>query len=232
MELLRFKDYTVYYKLKKDEYLIALNKLNFSVESGEFLAVVGPSGCGKTTLIKSILGTNKLVEGDVYLNGKNLDDVNIGKENIAYVAQDYNLYPSMTVYENIAYPLKLMHTDMTELDKRVKEIAAKLGLSYLLTRKPKQLSGGQHQRVSIARALIKNPRLILFDEPFANLEPEMRIQLLEIIKGIHTEYKTTIIFVTHNLQEALYLADRILVMNKGKIERIGTKEEIEALMLS
>lgn len=232
MELLRFKDYTVYYKLKKDEYLIALNKLNFSVESGEFLAVVGPSGCGKTTLIKSILGTNKLVEGDVYLNGKNLDDVNVGKENIAYVAQDYNLYPSMTVYENIAYPLKLMHTDMTELDKRVKEIAAKLGLSYLLTRKPKQLSGGQHQRVSIARALIKNPRLILFDEPFANLEPEMRIQLLEIIKGIHTEYKTTIIFVTHNLQEALYLADRILVMNKGKIERIGTKEEIEALMLS
>ena len=119
MELLKFKDYTVYYKLKKDNYLIALNKLNFTVESGEFLAVVGPSGCGKTTLIKSILGTNKLVEGDIFLGGKNLDDVNIGKENIAYVAQDYNLYLSMTVYENIAYPLKLMHTDMAELDKRV-----------------------------------------------------------------------------------------------------------------
>lgn len=135
MELIRFVDYSAYYKLKRDQYYVALKKLNFSVQSGEFLVVVGSSGCGKTTLVKSLLGSNKLVEGDIFFDGKNLDDINISKQNIAYVAQDYNLYPSMTVYENIAYPLQLMKTDSLEIDRRVKGIAEKLEISFLLCKR-------------------------------------------------------------------------------------------------
>lgn len=226
MDIIRFSNYSAYYKLKKNRYYIALKNLDFSVKEGEVLAVVGPSGCGKTTLLKSIMGSNKLVEGDIFFDGKNLDGVDIGKQNIAYVAQDYNLYPSMTVYENIAYPLQIIRTDPAEIDRRVRQIAAKLNVSFLLTRKPKQLSGGQHQRVSIARALVKNPRLILFDEPFSNLEPTLREEMREYVKSIHEEYGTTMIFVTHDLEEAFFLADRILVLNKGAVEQLGSAEEV------
>lgn len=227
MELIKFRNYSAYYKLKKDKYYIALKNLNFSINKGECLSVVGSSGCGKSTLIKSLLGSNEFTEGDIFFGGVNLDNVDISKKNIGYVAQDYSLYPSMTVYENIAYPLRLMKTNSGEIDDRVKEIAEKLEITYFLTRKPRQLSGGQQSRVSIARALIKYPKLLLFDEPFAALQPGLRVQMRELVKAIHSEYQPTIIFVTHDLEEAFYLADRILILQKGAVQQLGTKEEIE-----
>lgn len=232
MELIRFKNYSAYYKLKKDKYYVALKNIDLGINKGEFLAVTGASGCGKTTFVKSLLGANEFVEGEILFDGKDLCGVNISEQNIGYVAQEYSLYPSMTVYENIAYPLRLMKTNSAETDKRVKEISEKLEISYILSRKPRQLSGGQQSRVSIARALIKHPRIILFDEPFANLAPDMRVQMRELIKTIHSEYRPTVIFVTHDLDEAFYLADRILVLKKGAVEQLDTVEKIRTEPIS
>ena len=226
MELLEFQDFSVYYKVKRDAYFPALDKLNLSIAQGDFVTVVGPSGCGKTTLLKSILGSCQWTSGRLLFHGMEIGDARLGRENIGYVAQDYNLYPSMTVYENIAHPLRVMHTDLKEIDARVKQIAARLDISPIQTRKPRQISGGQHKRVSIARALIKNPGLLLFDEPFAELEPRLREKLRTLVKQLHEEYRTTIIFVTHDLEEAVELAGKILVLNHGQAEEYGTKEEI------
>ena len=227
MPLLEFNDYSVWYKLKKNDYTQALNEINFSVDEGEFLVIVGPSGCGKTTLLKSILGESKFTQGKLYYNGKDIRLVRLKDCNISFVSQEYSLYPQMTVYDNIAYPLRIMHTDPSEIDRRVRDIAAKLNISFFLTRKPKHISGGQHQRVAIARALIKNPRMILFDEPFSALEPQLRLELRQLVKQLHKEYKTTCVFVTHDLTEAFDLADRMVVMREGSVEQIGTPEEIE-----
>ena len=227
MPLLQFSDYSVWYKLKRDEYTQALDTLNFSVEEGEFLVIVGPSGCGKTTLLKSVLGQSKYTKGKLFFNGRDIRDVKLKNENVSFVTQEYSLYPQMTVYENISYALRIMHTAPAEIDKRVRGIAAKLGISHCLTRKPKQISGGQHQRVAIARALIKNPRLVLFDEPFSALEPELRVEMRELVKTLHQEYRPTFLFVTHDLPEAFQLAERIMVMNGGCLEQIGTPEELE-----
>lgn len=223
--LLEFKKFSAYYKQKKN-YVVAVDEVTFYVEDGEFLVIVGPSGCGKTTLLKSILGLNATTSGEAFFNGQKLTASKKGEKQFAYVAQDYSLYPTMTVYENIAFPLRMMHTPYDEVDRRVREIAKLLEIDWLLSRKPKQLSGGQHQRVAIARALIKNPRIVLFDEPFANLHPDLRFQMRELVRKIHKEQRVTFVFVTHDLTEAFALADRMIVMKDGAIEQSGTPQEI------
>lgn len=227
MSLLHFSDYSVWYKIKKGDYTQALDEINFTVDEGEFLVVVGPSGCGKTTLLKSILGESKFTQGKLYFNGQDVRTIKRKDCNMSFVAQDYSLYPQMTVYENIAYPLRIMHTHPDEIDSRVRKMAEKLGISFLLTRKPRQISGGQHQRVAIARALIKNPRIVLFDEPFSAIEPQLRLELRRLVKSLQKEYKMTCIFVTHDLTEAFDLADRIVVLREGMVEQIGTPNELE-----
>lgn len=227
MHVLEFKDFSALYRVDKKQFGIAVDNINLSVDSGEFLVIVGPSGSGKTTLLKSVLGSIDFIEGDILLDGTNINNIRKADRNLAYICQDYNLFPQMTVYENIAFPLRVMKTPQAEVDKRVKAIAQTLGVIDLLTRKPRYLSGGQIQRVEIARALVKNPRIVLFDEPFANLDPLIRTDMRLLVKKIHQEQRPTFLFITHDLTEALMLADRIVVMNDGEIVEVGTPNEIK-----
>lgn len=220
------KNLSAYYKRKKD-YLAALDDVSLQVESGTFLVLVGPSGCGKTTLLRALLDSLEYTSGEIFFRGVPAADIPVGKRSISYVSQEYGLYPSMTVFDNLAYPLRQMHTPYEEIDSRVKETAGRLGLSFLLSRKPKQLSGGQQQRVSIGRAFIKKPRIMLFDEPFAQLDPPLRRQLRELVDEIHRTERPTIIFSTHDLEEARLLADQVVVMNAGRIEQVGTPETLD-----
>lgn len=224
-QLIEFKTYSVYYRQKKN-YVVAVDEVSFGVKEGEFLVLAGPSGCGKTTILKSILGSCEHTSGELYFKGEKISPGQKKDSQIAYVSQEYSLYPTMTVYENIAFPLRMMHTPYEETDRRVRQIAQQVGLDWLLSRKPKQLSEGQHQRVAIARALIKKPRILLFDEPFANLHPEMRRQMRELVKQIHSEQRVTVILVTHDWAEAAELADRVVIMDNGGIVCIGTPAEI------
>jgi ABC-type sugar transport system ATPase subunit len=227
MSIIEFKDFSCYYKRRKEkDYLVALDKINLSIDRGEVVSIVGPSGCGKTTLLKSLLGMSKLVEGKIYINGQDIDSIAIKDLNIGYVWQEYVLYPNLTIYGNLAFPLKNINTPQKEIDQRVKEIAERFGITNLLTRKPKQLSGGQIQKVCIAKALIKNPEFILFDEPFANIDPKFKKGLLMLINDIREHYNTTMIFVTHDLNEAVTVADRLIVMEDGSIKEQGTVEEL------
>jgi multiple sugar transport system ATP-binding protein len=226
MAEIAFKDFSAFYKYKK-QYYIALDKINLNIRNGKITVVVGPSGCGKTTLLKCVAGLHDLTEGELLSDGENVESLLPNARNIAYVAQEYSLYPQMTVYDNIAYSLKLMKTPYAEIKERVTKIAKELEIEWLLTRKPKQLSGGQQQRTAIARALIKQPSLILFDEPFANLERPLRLQMQQLIKDIHAMQKQTIIFVTHDLTEAFFLADEIVVLDNGCVVQVDSPEEME-----
>ncbi len=223
MDIIRLKDFSCFYKNKK-EYVTALDKINLSVERGELLVIVGESGCGKTTLIKSCLGLSTYYEGELLVDGVSVDELDLKSGRYAYVSQEIGLYPSLTVYKNIAFPLTVIHTHPEEIDRRVKQIADELGIGMLLSRKPSQLSIGQQQRVAIARTLIKNPTVIYLDEPFSNLDPTLRIELRALVKRIHKSYSVTIVFVTHDLEEAFALADRIAVLENGKLAEIGTPE--------
>lgn len=225
MEIIRAKDFSCYFKIGEGKIQV-LKSLTFSVEKGEIFVVVGESGGGKTTLLKCIAGLCHFLEGELCVDGTSIENFDITTGNIGYVRQEYILYPNMTVYENIAFPLRNMKTPQREVDCRVREIAKLLDMDWLLTRKPKQLSGGQHQRVAIARALIKNPQIVLFDEPFSNLAPDMRFEFRNLIRKINEVYGTTIVFVTHDLPEAFALADRIMVLANGEIEEIGTKDAL------
>ena len=228
MNIIEFRNFSCYYRRKKEkDYVVALDNVTFSIERGEVVAIVGPSGCGKTTLLKSILGMSKLVEGNIYINGQDINTLAIKDLNIGYVWQEYVLFPNLTIYGNLAFPLKTMNTSQKEIDIRVKEVAEKFGIANLLTRKPNQLSGGQIQKVCIAKAIIKNPEFILFDEPFANIDPTFKKGLLMLINDIHEQYNTTMIFVTHDLNEAFTIADRVIVMEDGEIKERGTFEELK-----
>lgn len=223
--MIKCNDFSAFYVNKKEQFT-ALSKLNFSVDRGELFVVVGESGSGKTTLLKSILRMIPYVDGEMLVDGIPIDDLDIKTCNFAFVDQEVTLYPRKTVYENIAFPLLMNRTPYEEIDRRVKEIADIMDIRWLLSRKPKQLSGGQHQRVGLARALIKKPDLVLLDEPFSNLDPEIRGQMRQLLRQMHQQYHTTIVFVTHDLGEAFSLADRMMVLNNGKIEVIGSPTEL------
>lgn len=222
---IRFQNFSCHYKNKRD-FTQVLFDLNFDVKKEELFVIAGESGGGKTTILKCIMGLCEYMEGDLYIDGISIDRFDPRKYNIGYVKQEYVLYPDKTVYENIAFPLQMIHAAPDEIDRRVKEIARTLQIDWLLSRKPKQLSGGQNQRVAIARALVKNPQILLMDEPFSNLEPELRKQLRALVKSIQRTYRITTVFVTHDLDEAFYLADRIMVLTQGRIEELDTAEHL------
>ena len=205
----------------------ALHNINVDVKEGEFFTFLGPSGCGKTTTLRTITGFIEPVSGTVSVNGRDITRVPIEKRNIGIVFQSYALFPSMTVYDNIAFGLKIQKLSKTEIDQKVRDIARKVDLSdEQLKKAVSQLSGGQQQRVAIARALVTGPSIICMDEPLSNLDAKLRVQLRNELKKMQRDFGITTIYVTHDQEEALTLSDRIAVFNKGYIEQIGTPNEI------
>ena len=205
----------------------ALHNINVDVKEGEFFTFLGPSGCGKTTTLRTITGFIEPVSGTVNVNDKDITRVPIEKRNIGIVFQSYALFPSMTVYDNIAFGLKIQKLSKTEIDQKVRDIARKVDLSdEQLKKAVSQLSGGQQQRVAIARALVTGPSIICMDEPLSNLDAKLRVQLRNELKKMQRDFGITTIYVTHDQEEALTLSDRIAVFNKGYIEQIGTPNEI------
>lgn len=205
----------------------ALHNINVHVKEGEFFTFLGPSGCGKTTTLRTLTGFIEPVEGSVLANGKDITHVPIEERNIGIVFQSYALFPTMTVYDNIAFGLKVKKMKKPEIDKKVRSIAQKVDLTdEQLMKAVSQLSGGQQQRVAIARALVTDPAIICMDEPLSNLDAKLRVQLRNELKKMQKEFGITTIYVTHDQEEALTLSDRIAVFNKGCIEQIGTPNEI------
>lgn len=203
-----------------------LNKLNLTIESGEFIVFVGPSGCGKSTTLRLIAGLEEITEGSISIDQKVINDLAPRDRNIAMVFQNYALYPHLSVRENMAFSLKMRKAPVDEIRKRVTEAAKLLNLEEMLDRKPHQLSGGQRQRVAMGRAIVRDPSVFLFDEPLSNLDAKLRNQMRAEIKKLHERLKTTTIYVTHDQVEAMTLADRIVLLNKGNIEQIGTPQEL------
>ena len=205
----------------------ALHNINVDVKKGEFFTFLGPSGCGKTTTLRTITGFIEPVDGTVNVDGKDITHVPIEKRNIGIVFQSYALFPTMTVYDNIAFGLKIQKLGRAEIDKKVRDIAKKVDLSdEQLKKAVSQLSGGQQQRVAIARALVTGPAIICMDEPLSNLDAKLRVQLRNELKKMQRDFGITTIYVTHDQEEALTLSDRIAVFNKGFIEQIGTPNEV------
>ena len=205
----------------------ALHNINVDINKGEFFTFLGPSGCGKTTTLRTITGFIEPVSGSVVVNDKDITNVPIENRNIGIVFQSYALFPTMTVYDNIAFGLKVKKLKKAEIDKQVREIAKKVDLSdEQLMKAVSQLSGGQQQRVAIARALVNGPAIICMDEPLSNLDAKLRVQLRNELKKMQESFGITTIYVTHDQEEALTLSDRIAVFNNGYIEQIGTPDEI------
>ena len=200
--------------------------VDLDIKSGEFVVFVGPSGCGKSTLLRMIAGLEPITGGDISIGGKVVNDVPSPQRGIAMVFQSYALYPHMTVYENMAFGLKLAKTPKAEVDQRVREAARILQIEDYLQRMPKALSGGQRQRVAIGRAIVRNPKVFLFDEPLSNLDASLRAQTRIEIAKLHDQLDATMIYVTHDQVEAMTLADRIVVLNAGIIEQVGSPLEL------
>lgn len=199
---------------------------NISIKDKEFIVFVGPSGCGKSTTLRMIAGLESISEGNFTIDGKRMNDVEPKNRDIAMVFQNYALYPHMTVYDNIAFGLKLRKVDKKEIDRRVKEASQILGLTEFLDRKPKALSGGQRQRVALGRAIVRDANVFLMDEPLSNLDAKLRVQMRAEILKLHERLDTTTIYVTHDQTEALTMASRIVVLNEGDIMQIGTPREV------
>ncbi|RCW82480.1 ABC transporter ATP-binding protein [Paracoccus lutimaris] len=201
--------------------------VDLEIRKGEFMVFVGPSGCGKSTLLRLISGLEEISTGDMLFDGQRVNELVPSDRGIAMVFQSYALYPHMKVYDNMAFGLKLAKTDKAEADRRVREAARMLQIEHLLDRLPKQLSGGQRQRVAIGRAIVRNPRVFLFDEPLSNLDAALRVATrLEIAKLHHDMESATMIYVTHDQVEAMTLADRIAVLRDGRLEQVGTPAEL------
>lgn len=224
MPEIKIENLIVSYKNKKEQ-TIVLNHLNATFESGKFSSIVGFSGCGKSSLLKAIVGLLPF-EGTITFDGVDSNQILIQDRNIAYVSQNYALYPQMTIFDNIAFPLKLMKASREEIIERVYDIAKKLEIMPLLSRKPRQISGGQQQRVAIARALVKRPSVCLFDEPLSNLDNEMRMEARFLLKKVISSQNITILYVTHDFMEAMALSDEIFVLNNQKIEVHGKPKEV------
>ena len=223
MASIELKNVSIYYRNKK-EIITAVDDVSFSFHNQKINVLIGYSGCGKTSILNAISGYI-LFDGEIYLNGQSIVDIAIQKRNISYVDQEIVLYPHLTVYDNIAYPLKLLKLPREEIDIRVRELANELDIAFLLTRKPKYLSIGQQQRVAIARAFAKRPDIILMDEPLSNLDKETSNEIREYIRQLIREHNSTCIYVSHNIFDALNLADSIFVMNEGKLVGEFTPEE-------
>ncbi|EFE94225.1 ABC transporter ATP-binding protein [Serratia odorifera] len=201
---------------------VTLQNINLDIEGGEFAVFVGPSGCGKSTLLRMIAGLEDISEGEVLIGDQRVNDVAPAHRGVAMVFQSYALYPHMTVAENMGYGLKVNGMPKEQIRHQVEMVAKTLQLSHLLDRKPKQLSGGQRQRTAIGRAIVRNPKVFMFDEPLSNLDAELRVDMRLHIAKLHQELKTTMVYVTHDQVEAMTLADKIVVMNYGKVEQMGT----------
>ncbi|MDR6817359.1 multiple sugar transport system ATP-binding protein [Neorhizobium sp. 2083] len=206
--------------------LDVIHGISLSIEDGQFIALVGPSGCGKSTLLRMIAGLEEITGGDVIIDNAVVNELTPRERNIAMVFQSYALYPHMTVAENMGFNLRLSGTPKPVIAERVAEAARMLDLVPLLDRKPAQLSGGQRQRVAMGRAIVRNPAVFLFDEPLSNLDAKLRVQMRSEIKQLHQKVGTTSIYVTHDQIEAMTLADRIVVLNHGKVEQEGTPMEL------
>jgi multiple sugar transport system ATP-binding protein len=200
--------------------------VDVSIPDGEFVVLVGPSGCGKSTLLRMIAGLEEISQGEIEIGGRVVNDVPPKERDIAMVFQNYALYPHMTVRDNMAFSLRLRGTAAAEVTRRVKDAADILGLEALLDRYPRQLSGGQRQRVAMGRAIVRDPRVFLFDEPLSNLDAKLRVAMRAEIKELHQRLKTTSVYVTHDQIEAMTMADRIVVMHDGRVEQIGSPLEL------
>ena len=203
-----------------------IHDLSIDVKDGELIVIVGPSGCGKSTLLRMVAGLEDANEGNILIDNKKVNELEPMERNIAMVFQNYALYPHMTVFENMAYGLKIAKIPKEEINSRVQKAADILELEELLNRRPNQLSGGQRQRVAMGRAIVRNPVAFLFDEPLSNLDAKLRVQMRLEIKKLQTQLKTTSLYVTHDQVEAMTLADRMIVMNAGNVEHIGTPLEV------
>jgi len=204
----------------------AVRGIDLDIEHNEFVALVGPSGCGKTTTLRMIAGLEDITGGEIQIGGKTVNEVPPKDRDIAMVFQNYALYPHMSVYQNMSFGLRIRKTPKAEIDRRVQNAADILNIGELLERRPKQLSGGQRQRVAMGRAIVRDPVVFLFDEPLSNLDAKLRVQMRTEIKKIHQRVQTTVVYVTHDQIEAMTLADRIVVMNDGVIEQVGTPDEM------
>ena len=209
-----------------DEGVVAVQEFNLEIADKEFIVLVGPSGCGKSTTLRMIAGLEEISDGALYIGDRLVNDVAPKDRDIAMVFQNYALYPHMTVYDNMAFALKLRHTPKDEIDKAVKQAAEILDITQYLGRKPKALSGGQRQRVAIGRAIVRDPQVMLMDEPLSNLDAKLRNQMRAEIIKLRSRINTTFIYVTHDQTEAMTLGDRIVIMKDGFIQQIGTPQEV------
>lgn len=204
----------------------AVKDFTLDIHDGEFIILVGPSGCGKTTTLRMVAGLETLTSGEIYIGERLINDVAPKNRDIAMVFQNYALYPHMNVYKNMAFALKLRKLQKTEIDRIVEETAELLGIGELLDRKPNELSGGQRQRVALGRAIVRNPKVFLFDEPLSNLDAKLRINMRAELLDLHQRLKTTTIYVTHDQLEAMTMGDRIVVMNEGLIQQVDTPRNV------
>jgi multiple sugar transport system ATP-binding protein len=205
---------------------VAVADATFEVAHGEFLVLVGPSGCGKSTTLRMIAGLESVSSGTLSIGDRVVNDVAPNQRDIAMVFQNYALYPHMTVYENMAFALKLRNVPRAEIERRVREAASILSIDNMLERKPRHLSGGQRQRVAVGRAIVRQPQAFLFDEPLSNLDAKLRVQMRKEISRLHRQLSATMIYVTHDQVEAMTMGDRIVVMSAGQIQQIGTPLEL------
>jgi multiple sugar transport system ATP-binding protein len=203
-----------------------IKDLNIEIKDGEFFTFVGPSGCGKSTILNMIAGLEEITEGTIKFDGKVVNELSPKERDVAMVFQSYALYPHMTVYGNLAFPLKIKKTKKEIIESEVKRISLLLGLDELLKRKPRELSGGQRQRVALGRAIIRKPRVFLMDEPLSNLDARLRVEMRAELKRLHNDLKITTIYVTHDQAEAMSMSDRIAVLSDGLIQQCGTPREI------
>ena len=222
MATLKFKDINKIY----DNKVQAVFDFNLDVNDHEFIVFVGPSGCGKSTTLRMVAGLEEITSGELYINNRLVNVIAPNDRDIAMVFQSYALYPHMTVYDNMAFGLKLRKIPKEEIERRVNEAAAILGLEPYLNRRPKALSGGQRQRVALGRAIVRNPKVFLMDEPLSNLDAKLRVQMRSEIIKIHERVGATTIYVTHDQTEAMTMATRIVVMKDGYIQQIGTPKEV------
>ena len=209
-----------------EEGVLAVQDFNLEIADNEFIVLVGPSGCGKSTTLRMIAGLEEISGGELYIDGKLMNDIAPKDRDIAMVFQNYALYPHMTVYENMAFGLKLRKTPKEEIDQKVREAAEILDITQYLDRKPKALSGGQRQRVAIGRAIVRNPKVFLMDEPLSNLDAKLRNQMRAEIIKLRQRIDTTFVYVTHDQTEAMTLGDRIVIMKDGVIQQVGTPQEV------